>query len=97
VNVKRLLTGPAWLLVLAGALLACFTWGGWLNQPVMWTYVWHDTDLARLSLRLGFVPDGNTVLPLVGVGLMLTVAVLLVAVALWNLRPGPPPTGGAVR
>ena len=39
------------------------------------------TDLARLSLGLGFVPDGNTVLPLVGVGLVLMGVVWLVVVA----------------
>ena len=72
--------------------------GGWLNQPKMWTYLWHDTELARLSLRLGFVPDGNTVLPLVGVGFMLAGVVLLVAGSLpvlWRLRSSTPPTGSA--
>jgi hypothetical protein len=100
-NIKRLLLATGSLLVLTGALLACFPLGGWLNQPEAFTYMHHDTDLARLNRQLGFVPYyGDTALPLIGVGLSLAGAVLIVAWAVLivvglGLRPSAPRTGSA--
>jgi uncharacterized membrane protein SirB2 len=70
-KLKHLFLASGSLLLLSGIWSACFTFGGWFNQPIAFTYKWHDTDLARLNRLVGFVPYyEDTVLPLVGVGLM---------------------------